>query len=104
MKTLITSIVLAAATATSAMAFDSTTSTAGLYSELWAAELVVDLKADNDAYGEDLLHAEEYQMAKADLKADFYGIGAFEPIMIDGARVKIKDLIPLLTAEIASRN
>ena len=86
MKTLVTSIVLAAATATSAMAWDASSTTHELQAEAAAGENVIALKAEwnwgprtdsNPAWV-------AYDTAKTDFKADFYGVGPRSKLTING--------------------
>ena len=106
MKTLVTSIVLAAATATSAMAWDSSSTTQELHNEANAGATVVALKTvwnwgprtdSNPAWV-------AYDTAKADFKADFYGVGPREKLTINGVSGQtIGAAIRTANEEIANR-
>ena len=103
MKTLLTTLAVVATTATSAFAFDNTTSVAGLQAEKAAAEHVVYRKhlisIANEFYIASGRHF--YQEAKEDFKGDYYGIGGTDKIYIDGVKTNIRDIPGLIDARIA---
>ena len=106
MKTLITSIVLAAATATSAMAWDSNSTFEELHAEANAGATVLALKtewnwgprtASNPAWV-------AYDTAKVAFKADFYGVGPREKLTINGVSGQtIGRAVVSVNEEIANR-
>ena len=103
MKTLITSIVLAAATATSAMAFDSNSTAQEIATELEAARNVFAVKQASSLNGIALLDHTVYQDAKTAFKRDFYNIGNFEKIVVqDYGQVSINQLVGVLESALTN--
>ncbi len=104
MKTILTSIALAAVTATSAMAFDADSTMNELLLERDAAYHLLEIKADWIGYAnaDPIAAHEEYQWAKVDFKSDFYNIAGSAPIEIAGSRVLVRELPALIDAELAA--